>query len=64
MCSRGNSFDFLSLNSMFYTYFVTFFDQDSKNNSECSEKAMHVSQLECAFELLDSNFFNERKVIS
>ncbi|KAL9422846.1 hypothetical protein AB3S75_035016 [Citrus x aurantiifolia] len=36
---------------------------DSKNSSECSEKAMHVSQLECAFELLDSNFFNERKVL-
>ncbi|KAH9705738.1 Amidase domain-containing protein [Citrus sinensis] len=36
---------------------------DIKNSSECSEKAMHASQLKCTFELLDSNFFNERKVL-
>lgn len=39
------------------------FDQDSKKNSECSEKLREASTLRCAFKLLDSNFFNERKVI-
>ena len=35
------------------------FDQDSKNTTECSEKLMEAVR---EFKLLDSNFFNERKV--
>ncbi|KAJ0051793.1 hypothetical protein Pint_01313 [Pistacia integerrima] len=35
----------------------------SKKNSECSEKLREASTLRCGFKLLDSNFFNERKLL-
>ncbi|XP_044504157.1 glutamyl-tRNA(Gln) amidotransferase subunit A isoform X2 [Mangifera indica] len=38
-------------------------EMDNKKSSECSKTLREASTLRCAFKLLDSNFFNERKVL-
>lgn len=36
---------------------------DSESNSKCSEKITDVSQLRCAFKILDADFFDDAKVV-